>query len=51
MPQGGPQSVDSSVLLSDRLREGRLQVEAADCNLHTTLIDWLGSVLPNRFSC
>ena len=43
--------VDSSVLLTDRLREGRLQVEAAYYNLHTTRIDWLGSVLPNRFSC
>jgi carbonic anhydrase len=43
--------VDSSVLLTDCLREGRLQVEAAYYNLHTTRIDWLGSVLPNRFSC
>jgi carbonic anhydrase len=42
--------VDSSVLLTDRLREGRLQVEAADYNLHTTWIDWLGSVLRNRCS-
>lgn len=48
--------VDSSVLLTDRLREGRLregrlQAEAAYYNLHTTRIDWLGCVLPNRFSC
>ena len=42
--------VDSSVLLTDRLREGRLQVEAAYYNLHATRIDWLGSVLPNRLS-
>ena len=38
--------VDSSVLLTDRLREGRLQAEAAYYNLHTTRIDWLGCVLP-----
>ena len=43
--------VDSSLLLTDCLREVRLQVEAASYNLHTTRIDWLGSVLPNRFSC
>ena len=43
--------VDSSVLLTDCLREGRLQAEAAYYNLHTTRIDWLGCVLPNRFSC
>jgi carbonic anhydrase len=43
--------VDSSVLLSDRLRAARLQVEAAYYNLHTTRIDCLGSVLANRFSC
>lgn len=41
----------SSVLLTDCLREGRLQAEAAYYNLHTTRIDWLGCVLPNRFSC
>ena len=43
--------VDSSVLLTDRLREGGLQVEAAYYNLYTTRIGWRGSVLPNRFSC
>jgi carbonic anhydrase len=42
--------VDSSVLLTDRLREGRLQVEAAYYNLHTTAIDWMGTVVPTRFS-
>jgi len=42
--------VDSSLLLTDCLRVVRLQVEAASYNLHTTRIDWLGSVLPNRFS-
>jgi carbonic anhydrase len=40
-----------AVLLTDRLREGGLQVEAASYNLYTTRIDWRGSVLPNRFSC
>ena len=42
--------MDSSVLLTDRLREGGLQVEAAYYNLYTTRIGWRGSVLPNRFS-
>lgn len=42
--------VDSSVLLTDRLREGTLQVEAAHYNLHTTSIDWMGTVMPRRFS-
>lgn len=37
--------VDSSVMLTDRLRAGRLQVEAAYYNLHTTSIDWMGSVM------
>ena len=32
--------VDSSVLLTDRLREARLQVEVAYYNLHTTRIAW-----------
>jgi carbonic anhydrase len=36
--------VDSSVLLTDRLRQGALKVEAAYYNLHTTSIDWMGSV-------
>jgi len=36
--------VDSSVLLTDRLRQGTLKVEAAYYNLHTTSIDWMGSV-------
>ncbi len=43
--------VDSSVLLTNRLREGGLQVEAASYNLYTTRIGWRGSVLLNRFSC
>ncbi|MFN9622753.1 MAG: carbonic anhydrase [Cyanobacteriota bacterium] len=38
--------VDSSVLLTDRVREGRLRVEAAFYNLHTTAIDWYGPVTP-----
>jgi carbonic anhydrase len=38
--------VDSSVMLTDRLRSGRLQVEAAYYNLHTTRIEWMGSVMP-----
>ncbi len=42
--------VDSSVLLTDRMREGTLQVEAAYYNLHTTSIDWMGTVMPVRFS-
>jgi carbonic anhydrase len=42
--------VDSSVLLTDRMREGRLQVEAAYYNLHTTSIDWMGTVMPMRFN-
>jgi len=42
--------VDSSVLLTDRLRDGRLQVEAAYYNLHTTAIDWMGTVMPTRFA-
>jgi carbonic anhydrase len=41
--------VDSSVLLTDRLRDGRLQVEAAYYNLHTTAIDWMGTVMPTPF--
>jgi carbonic anhydrase len=40
--------VDSSVLLTDLMRSGRLQVEAAFYNLHTTTIDWMGSVMPMR---
>lgn len=36
--------VDSSVLLTDRVRAGRLRVEAAFYNLKSTTIDWLGSV-------
>jgi len=42
--------VDSSVLLTDRLRDGRLQVEAAYYNLHTTAIDWMGTVMPTPFA-
>ena len=42
--------VDSSVLLTDRLRDGRLQVEAAYYHLHTTAIDWMGTVMPTRFT-
>jgi carbonic anhydrase len=38
--------VDSSVMLTDRLRAGRLQVEAAYYNLHTTSIEWMGTVMP-----
>jgi carbonic anhydrase len=38
--------VDSSVLLTDRLRLGSLKVEAAYYNLHNTTIDWMGSVKP-----
>jgi carbonic anhydrase len=38
--------VDSSVLLTDRVRAGTLRVEAAFYNLHTTSIDWLGPVTP-----
>lgn len=38
--------VESSVLLTDRVREGRLRVEAAFYNLHTTTIDWYGAVKP-----
>jgi carbonic anhydrase len=41
--------VDSSVLLTDRVRDGRLRVEAAFYNLHTTSIDWLGAVRPQGF--
>jgi carbonic anhydrase len=41
--------VDSSVLLTDRVRDGRLRVEAAFYNLHTTRIDWLGPVTPQSF--
>jgi carbonic anhydrase len=37
--------VDSSVMLTDRLRSGRLQVEAAYYNLHTTSIEWMGAVM------
>jgi carbonic anhydrase len=37
------------VLLTDRLRDGRLQVEAAFYNLHTTAIDWMGTVMPTPF--
>ncbi len=40
--------VDSSVLLTDLLRSGRLQVVAGFYNLHTTAIDWMGSVMPMR---
>ncbi|MEA5424136.1 carbonic anhydrase [Synechococcus sp. CCY9202] len=40
--------VDSSVLLTDRMRSGLLQVEAAFYNLHSTTIDWMGSVMPMR---
>lgn len=40
--------VDSSVLLTDLMRAGRLQVEAAFYNLHTTTIDWMGSVMPTH---
>ncbi|MCT0209154.1 MAG: carbonic anhydrase [Cyanobium sp.] len=40
--------VDSSVLLTDLMRSGRLQVEAAFYNLHTTTIDWMGTVMPMR---
>lgn len=38
--------VDSSVMLTDRLRSGRLQVEAAYYNLHTTSIEWMGALMP-----
>ena len=38
--------VDSSGLLTDRLRAGSLQVEVAYYNLHTTTIDWMGTLLP-----
>ncbi|MEB3257579.1 MAG: carbonic anhydrase [Cyanobacteriota bacterium] len=38
--------VDSSVLLTDRVRAGRLRVESAFYNLHSTAIDWLGPVSP-----
>jgi carbonic anhydrase len=38
--------VDSSVMLTDRLRAGRLQVEAAYYNMHTTNIEWMGTVMP-----
>lgn len=41
--------VDSSVLLTDLMRAGRLQVEAAFYNLHTTTIDWMGTVMPMRY--
>jgi carbonic anhydrase len=40
--------VDSSVLLTDRMRQGLLQVEAAYYNLHTTAIEWMGTVMPMR---
>jgi len=30
------------------MRGGRLQVEAAFYNLHSTSIDWMGSVMPMR---
>ena len=36
--------VDSSVLLTDRVRAGQLRVEAAFYNLHSTAIDWYGPV-------
>ena len=38
--------VDSSGLRTDRLRAGSLQVEVAYYNLHTTTIDWMGTLLP-----
>jgi len=43
--------VDSSGLRTGRLRTGRLragslQVEVAYYNLHTTTIDWMGTLLP-----
>jgi carbonic anhydrase len=38
--------VDSSVMLTDRLRAGLLQVEAAYYNMHTTNIEWMGTVMP-----
>jgi len=34
------------VMLTDRLRSGRLQVEAAYYNLHTTSIEWMGTLMP-----
>ena len=40
--------VDSSVMRTDRLRSGRLQVEAAYDNLHTTSIEWMGALMPMR---
>jgi carbonic anhydrase len=42
--------VDSSVMLTDHLRLGRLQVEAAYYNMHTTSIDWMGTVRPATFA-
>jgi len=38
--------VDSSGLRTGRLRAGSLQVEVAYYNLHTTTIDWMGTLLP-----
>lgn len=40
--------VDSSVLLTDRMREGRLQVEAGHYNLHTAAIEWMGALIATR---
>lgn len=40
--------VDSSVLLTDRMRAGRLQVEAGYYNLHTAAIEWMGTLMPSR---
>jgi carbonic anhydrase len=42
--------VDSSILLTDRMREGRLQVEGAFYNLHTAAIEWMGTVMPIPFT-
>ncbi len=38
--------VNSSVLLTDRLRTGLLEVVAGYYNLHRSAIDWLGPVQP-----
>lgn len=39
---------DSSVLLTDRMREGCLRVEAGFYNLHTAAIEWIGTLMPTR---
>ena len=41
---------DSSVLITDRLRQGRLEIETAYYDLDTAEIDWLGAVKPTALN-